>query len=105
MVDDLLLTGTDESLRQFVTDFHQKFKLGEVVHGPGTLRFYGLNLIQDTDYSVSIHADDKLNAIEPYPISRTRRRQIDDQMNDIEKKAFMSINASSGWLGITVSPL
>lgn len=105
IVDDILLTGTDSSMRLFITEFNKKFTLGEVVHGPNSLRFYGMNLIQESDWSVTIHADDKLQSLEPYPISRTRRRQIDDQMNDIEKKAFMSINASIGWLGITTSPL
>lgn len=105
IVDDILLTGVDSEMRSFIINYNNKYKLGEVVSGPGNLRFYGLNITQEEDFSVSIHADDKLVSIEPYPISRTRRSQIDENMNDIERKAFMSINASIGWLGITVSPL
>lgn len=105
IVDDILLTGTDAAMQNFIFAFDKKFKLGEVVYGPSTFRFYGIIIIQESDWSVSIHADDKLNALEPYLISRTRRRQIVEQINDIEKKSFVSINASIRWLGITTSPL
>ena len=105
IVDDFYMTGTDTALRQFINAFNLHFKLGEVVHGPGTLRFFGMNIIQNEDYSISIHADDKLKQLEPFPISRSRRRQVDDKMNDIEKKSFMSINASIGWLGTNASIL
>ena len=52
IVDDVLLTGTDPALRKFITEFNAKFKLGEILHGPGTLRFYGMNIIQNSDWSV-----------------------------------------------------
>lgn len=81
------------------------FKIGEIFHGPGRLRFYALNLIQEENISVTIHADDKLQAMEPYPMTRIRRLQIGEVMDDTEKRSFMSITASLGWLGITVSLL
>lgn len=106
IVDENLLTGMDSVLRRFLTDFNSKFKLGEVVHGPGSLRFYGNNIIQEEHFSVSIHSDDKLQSLEPYPLSRTRRRQIDERMDNVEKKAFLflSLNASIGCLDITAAP-
>lgn len=91
-------------MRNFVNNFNDRFKLGGVVHGPSVLRFFGLNIIQDEDCTMTIHADDKLQALEPYPISRPRRCQLDDVMNEIEVKSFMSINTSIAWLGITASP-
>lgn len=101
--DDSFLTSTDEALRDFIISFNEKFKPGDVVHGPGTIRFYGTTISQDEDYSVSIHADDKLNKLEPYPISHSRRRQSDEKKNDLERKPFMSINVSIGWLVTNVS--
>lgn len=91
IVDDFLLPGTDNALRNFIKSFIKKFKLGEVVAKPGTLQSFGINLIQDEYLNVPIHADNKLNELETYPISRTCRRQIYERMIDIEKRAFMSI--------------
>lgn len=34
-----------------------------------------------------------------------RRKQHDQNMNELEKKAFMSINSSLGWIGTAASPL
>lgn len=34
-----------------------------------------------------------------------RRRQCDERMKEVERKAFMSINDFIGWLGITASTL
>ena len=84
---------------------NDKFELGEVVHGTDKLCYYGMNLIQNEDYTVSILANDKIQLIKPYPISIIRRRQCDEKVNEVELKSFTSINASIGWLGITASPL
>lgn len=105
IVDDILATGTDDDLRLFVTSFGNKFTLGEITNGPGRLRFFGLNIVQHEDLSCTSNGDEKLGAIEPYPLSRVRRRQYDEVMNAIERSAFMSVNASIGWLGITSSLL
>lgn len=54
--------------------------------------------------SVTIQAVDKPQALEQYPMTGIHRRQIDELMNDTERKLFMSINATLGWLEITESP-
>ena len=99
--DDILITWTDMALKIFIMKFISKYKLGEAVHVPGSLRIFGMNIIQSEDYSVSIHADDKMKSLRPYPLSRTRRRQTEEKMNYVEKKSFMSPNASTGWRAIT----
>lgn len=104
IVDDILVTGDTDMVDKFITGFNSKFKFGTVVHGPGNLRFFGLNLVQNEDYTCEINADDKLHALEPYPLTRLRRREIDAELNAVEKSAFMSLNASIGWLGISASP-
>lgn len=48
--DDILMKETDEAIIELVNDFIFRFKLGEVVHGPGALRFYGINIIKNDDY-------------------------------------------------------
>lgn len=105
IVDDILLTGHDDALRDFINAFNDIYELGEIAQGPGVLIFFGLNLVQDSDFSVTIDAENKLKSIVPYAIKRNRRHQLDKKMNGIELKAFRSLNASLGWLGITSSPL
>lgn len=95
IVDDILMEGNDDDMRCFISKFNDTFELGEIVKGPCDLRYYGMNVIQDADFTVPIHADKKLQAIEPYSISRIRRRKCDERVNDVELKYFMSINAST----------
>lgn len=47
IVDYVLLTGNDSNMRNCITNFKDKFEHGEFVHGPGELRYYGMNLIQE----------------------------------------------------------
>lgn len=56
-----MIIGTGEALCIFVNDFNSQFKLGEFVHGLGVLCFYENNIVRNENYSVSTHADDKLN--------------------------------------------
>lgn len=105
IVDDMLATGELSYVKSFISKFDSQFSLGTVNYGPGLLRFYGLNIRQHADFHCTIDGDEKLEALEPVPITRSRRREIDQPLNDIERSAFMSINASINWLGITASPI
>lgn len=61
-------------------------------------------MINNEDFSSTIHGDEKLNSIRTFPLSRIRRRQSDSKLNDIEKASYISVDSSSGWLGIDASP-
>jgi len=104
IVDDILFTGSEEHVRSIIDHIRSKYQLGIVLYGPGTFLFFGLTICQDTDFSVTVHGDCKLNALEAFPIDRNRRKQIDTPLNDIELQAFRSVNSSIGWLGISASP-
>ena len=105
IVDDMLVTGETSYVKSFVHKFNTQFTLGTVTYGPGLLRFYGLNIRQYDDYHSTIDGDEKMDALDAVPITRSRRREVDEKLNDIERRAFMSINASINWLGITTSPI
>lgn len=66
IVDDLIITGSPSVVDNFVKLIVEKFKLGTIVHGPGELRFFGLNIIQSDDYTIETNGDGKLNALEAY---------------------------------------
>lgn len=103
--DDIILHGEDDMMRNFIHQFHDMFELGEVVNGPGVLRFYGLNFVQEDNYGITIDSDEKLMAIEIYPLSISRWKNTDTKTIEIERKCFISIIASLVWLGITSSLL
>lgn len=103
IVDDLIITGIEPEVNRFVKMFNSKFKLGSVMSGPGSLRFYGLNIHQSNDMSSVIDGNEKLQALQPVPLTRTRRKASTDKLNDIEKTSYMSIASSINWLGMTAS--
>lgn len=65
IVDETLMTGTDDALRKFVNEFSTRFGLGKAVRVPKTLWFYGMNHTQRDEFSVKLWANDNLNGIEP----------------------------------------
>lgn len=86
-------------MRSLIKKFNYKCELGEVGQGPGELRYYGKNIIQEVDFTISIHGDENLRAIEPYDLSQVSRRHFVKKMNEVETKSILSIHASIGWLG------
>lgn len=61
------------------------------------------NLGKGDEYFSRVHAEDKGNAVEPYPF--WWRCQINDAMNEVKLRTFICINESMRWLGISTSPL
>lgn len=105
IVYDLKVAGTGDRAKAFLDVFDSRFKLGTINSGPGKLRFFGINTVQHEDFTVATDADDKLESVSEYPITRQRRKDSDDDINAIEKSAFASVNSSLGWIGTAVSPL
>lgn len=103
IVDDVLVTGKVSDVDGFIRLFNQNFTLGTFLHGPQLLRFYGLNIYQHEDYSVSINATDNIEALEPFPLSIIRRRKIEEPLNSIVTSSYTYLNSSIGWLGMAAS--
>ena len=104
IVDDILFACPLDLLKSVVNKISSKYKLGTIVYGPGNFRYNGLTISQDTDFIISIHADDKLEALQPYPIDRYRRKQMEEKLNAIELTSFRSLNSSISWIGVAASP-
>lgn len=105
IVDDIQICGQSEMMRDFIYGFNEKYGLCKIVNGTRVIIFSGVNIRKDEDFSVSIHVDKKRSALEPYPIRRMPRREPSAQINEIETEAYMSLNASFLWLGITFYPM
>eukprot|EP00171_Calliarthron_tuberculosum_P001315 IDg1315t1 len=104
VVDDVLFAGPKPLIQNSISKIQSQYELGTVLYGPGTFLFYGLTICQNEDMHVTVHADNKLEKLEAYPIDRHRRKQSESLLNAIEMGEFRSLNSSIGWLGIAVSP-
>ena len=58
------------------------------------MQFYSLTVTQFEDLSSIIDGDDKLDALETFPLTLVRRREKDEPINQLERSSFMSINRS-----------
>ena len=105
VVDDVLFAGETPVVNKIVQAIESRYQLRTVVRGPGRFLFFGLRIEQDENFDITVDADQKLDALEAFPISRARRKNGTHHLNSIEQKAFNSLNSSLGWLGIAASPL
>ena len=72
--------------------FDKRFKFGHVKRGPEKLRFFGINTVQNADFTIEVDANDKLDAVTGYPFSIPRRKKFDQPLNQIEKSVCSSTN-------------
>lgn len=77
VVDEILMKGDPLVTDPIIMMINAKFKLGTIIHGPGQIRFFGLNVQQFDDMSICVDADEKLHALETMPISRFCGKEID----------------------------
>lgn len=105
IVDDNILTGEGDIMERFISDFNGIFELGAVVIGPGNLRFFGINITQNDDFSIETNANDKLESVKEQILSTRRRKQYEQDVTPVERKQFMSLNSIIGWIGSAISPI
>lgn len=104
IVKTLLNSGTSTIVDPTVQRIIEKFPLGTNSKRPGMLQFFGLNILQNSYFTISANGDDTLYSIESLPLSHCRHRDVDAKLNSIEAKSYASPNSSVGWLGITATP-
>lgn len=104
VVDDILVGGHDEIRKRFIKRLAEVYKIGTIVHLPGSFRFFGLTVEQEENADIRISAEDKLQDISPYTLTRPRRKSSQEPLTSVELYSFQSVNGSLGFLGMTVSP-
>lgn len=102
-VDDLKAADEGDRVKNFFDEFDRRFKFGDVKHGPGKLRFLGNNTVQNVDITVETDADENLEAVTGYHLSRQRHKQFDQPLNKIKKSVFASVNSLLGWIDTIAS--
>lgn len=93
-----------DSVKLLFQHFDQMFKLGTVTSGPKKLRFFGINTFQMEYLTICTNADDKLDSLNEYCLTRISRKQNDAPVNDLQKSVFASTNSSFGWIWGASSP-
>lgn len=83
--------GKNDLAEPLLKKFSQTFKLGKAMHGPGTLKFFGINSMQRDEFTFKSNADDKLQDIFEHLFTHDRRRQTSSTLNPIEQKSYASI--------------
>ena len=63
VTDDIFIAGSDGYKRNFIHKLKHTYELGTITHLPGSCLFFGLQVSQDPDYFIRVHADQKLSGI------------------------------------------
>lgn len=74
------LCGIDKLVADMVDRINRHFKLGTLVHGPGSLRYFDINLHQRHDKLFTIDCDEKLYGIKGEPVKLFRHRELDSPL-------------------------
>lgn len=87
--DDILICGLFNHVDDKVTMIQRKLTLRTITHGHGLIRFFGLNIVQNNHYSVTIDGDDKIAAIDKNAVTRVKRHELESRLSAAEAKAFV----------------
>lgn len=68
------------------------------------MKLLGLNLKWADHFTIRIDTDGKLKNADEYQLLRFRPKELNHNLNKVEKFAFASTNSSLRWIGIATSP-
>lgn len=91
IVDDLLLARLPAITDPIIAKISARIDLGTIVHKPGHLRYFQLNLQQAADLSTSADSDDKLNGAFSMQISLLCFRDLLSPLTTVTAKAYASL--------------
>lgn len=105
MIDDLLFTGNNRFVDDFLQSLNKTFKIGTLSRGTETMKFHGFSIIQNDDFSSSMDDAEKISSLEGFTFSLIRRRQSESSLKTFEMSSFMFVNFLVGSLGIDAFPV
>lgn len=83
IVKDILHHDIDHFILTIIDVSNDHFMLVAVVHDPGELRFFDINVTQSADMSAIIYSNGRLNSIASTNTIRFGRREILNAINHI----------------------
>lgn len=103
VVGDALVTGKVNEVDQVLRSINVTFKLGEVVLGHATPRYFGFNIAQREDLMCAVDSKNKLNFMKSANLTCSQRKAVNYSRNEFESNTFASLKSALGWLGTSVS--
>ena len=104
VVDDMIIAAPVSRAKDLVAHISSQFKLGTIVYGPTCFEFYDLKIYQDSDMVVTVSSEKKMDDVTEMSVHRSRRKQSDERLNEIERSHYQSINGKLCWIGVISSP-
>lgn len=103
IVGDIKVARKSDRASKFISELNKKFELGTVWSGPDQMRFFGLNLKEADEFTISPDANNELKNVDEFQLLQLCRKEFNNKQNRIEKSAFASANSSLDWIGIAAS--
>ena len=70
IVDDVLIAEENSIVRLLLISIKERCKIGTGVNGPAVFLFFSLDIIQESDKSVTANGDSNWNVKNSFPIDR-----------------------------------
>ena len=103
VTDDVLIAGSNESIRRFAGELKQDFKVSRITIDEPFF-FNGSYVEQDQAGNVSLSMRSYITRLKPIELSRMRKKQNDDVATAEERTRFKSLAGTINFLGSGVLP-
>ena len=95
-VDDIIWGGTGHFDQNVIQKFRNTFKIGS--ENTEFFIYLGLNIKQNTDYSIDIDQNNYINGIQPIPLTSERVKCSKEPLTDSERSQYRQLIGQLNWV-------
>ena len=95
-VDDQLWGGSKWFEENVIEKLRQIFNIG--CENSSAFKYIGIDLVQKSDFSVSVNQESYIKSIEPISLERSRQLQKDEVVTEKEKSKLRSLVGQLNWI-------
>ena len=103
ITDDFICGGALHLITRFVGELEKRFEVGKIVID-AKFSFNGCEIEQDKPGSVRMSINRHMSEVQVIPVSKERKRQVEDAATECEITQFRSLAGTLLWLGKGVLP-
>ena len=101
-VDDMVIGGNEEFHEKVLRKLKQRYPFKHWKIGGG--KFLGRELVQQSDSTISCHQTEHAKQVETIKISKERRTQRNEPVNEKERKQLRGVIGAANWLTGSTRP-
>ena len=101
-VDDLMYTGTPETMEKFEDFIRSRYRIGRICGG--NFKFNGIEIKFDRHEKCFNLSQPDLKDVTTITLERPRSKQVDLNVLNLEKNQYRSITGSLLWFGTQTAP-